>query len=350
MRLAPHASDRPATSGSTNRHEQQSRLGRRGAPGTLLFQVFAGNAAVFIVALLLLAVTPITIHAPIRLRELAFLFVGLLLLLSADLMLLRRALGPLRRLAETMHAVDPTRPGRRAKEEARAGSEILALAQAFNEMLDRVETERRNSARVALAAQEAERLRVARELHDEIGQTLTAVALRAEYAAGQAPAQSEALVDIAETIKASLDDVRAIARELRPEALDDLGLVNALIALCSRVGQQGSLRVRREFDGRLPQLNADVELVIYRVAQEALTNVLRHSQAAQVTVSLREQDANVVLEVTDDGCGLKEDLDEGSGIAGMRERAMLVGADLHITAEAGKGVVVKLTVAQGTAQ
>jgi len=348
MRLAPHASDLPATSGSTHRHEQ-SRLGRRGAPGTLLFQVFAGNAAVFIVALLLLAVTPITIHAPIRLRELAFLFGGLLLLLIADLILLRRALGPLRRLAETMHAVDPTRPGRRAKEEAHAGSEILALAQAFNEMLDRVETERRNSARVALAAQEAERLRIARELHDEIGQTLTAVALRAEHAAGQAPAQSEALIDIAETIKASLDDVRAIARELRPEALDDLGLVNALIALCSRVGQQGSLRVRRKFEGGLPQLNADVELVIYRVAQEALTNVLRHSQAAQVTVSLSQQDGNVVLEVTDDGCGLKEGLDEGSGIAGMRERAMLVGADLQITAEAGKGVAVRLKVAQGTA-
>jgi two-component system sensor histidine kinase UhpB len=348
MRLAPRASDRPATSGSTNRHEQQSRLGRRGAPGTLLFQVFAGNAAVFIVALLLLAVTPITIHAPIRLGELAFLIAGLLLLLSADLMLLRRTLGPLRRLAETMHAVDPTRPGRRAKEEAHAGSEILALAQAFNEMLDRVETERRNSARVALAAQEAERLRIARELHDEIGQTLTAVALRAEYAAGQAPAQSEALTDIADTIKASLDDVRAIARELRPEALDDLGLVNALIALCSRVGQQGSVRVRREFDGRLPQLDTDVELVIYRVAQEALTNVLRHSQAAQVTVSLRKQDANIVLEVSDDGCGLEESMDEGSGIAGMRERAMLIGADLQITAEAGHGVAVKLSVAPGT--
>jgi two-component system, NarL family, sensor histidine kinase UhpB len=166
MRLATHASDRPATTGSTERLERQSRLGRRGAPGTLLFQVFVGNAAVFIVALLLLIVTPITIHAPITLKELAFLLAGLLLLLTADLMLLRRALGPLRRLAETMDAVDPARPGRRTKEEPHAGSEILALAQAFNQMLDRVENERRNSARMALAAQEGERLRVARELHD----------------------------------------------------------------------------------------------------------------------------------------------------------------------------------------
>jgi two-component system, NarL family, sensor histidine kinase UhpB len=344
MRVATHASDRPATSGSTEPPEQQLRLGRRGAPGTLLFQVFAGNAAVFIVALLLLIVTPITIHAPITLRELAFVFAGLLLLLTADLILLRRALGPLRRLAETMHAVDPAQPGRRTKEEPHAGSEILALAQAFNEMLDRVESERRNSARMALAAQEAERLRVARELHDEVGQTLTAVALRAEHAAAQAPVEAAALTDIAETIKASLDDVRAIVRELRPEALDDLGLVNALIALCSRVSQQGSVRVRREFDGRLPQLEPDVELVIYRVAQEALTNAVRHAQAARATVALRQRDANVVLEVTDDGCGLTEGLDEGSGIAGMRERALLIGADLQIRAEAGKGVAVKLSV------
>lgn len=298
---------------------------------------------------MLLAVTPVTIHAPIRLRELAVLFAGLLLLVSADLMLLRRTLGPLRRLAETMHAVDPTRPGRRAKEEPHAGSEILALAQAFNEMLDRIESERRNSARMALAAQEAERLRVARELHDEIGQTLTAVALRAEHAAGQAPAGSEALIDIAETIKASLDDVRAIARELRPEALDDLGLVNALIALCSRVGRQGTLHVRRDFEAGLPQLNPEVELVVYRVAQEALTNVLRHSQAVQVTVSLRRQGANVVLEVADDGCGIRDGLHEGSGITGMRERAMLVGADLQIAPAPGRGVAVTLTVAHGAA-
>jgi len=344
MRLATHAPDRSATPGSTERLEQHSRLGRRGAPGTLLFQVFVGNAVVFVIAFVLLIVTPITIHAPATLEELVLLFAGLLLLLIADLMLLRRALGPLRRLAETMHAVDPARPGGRTREEPHAGGGILALAQAFNEMLDRVESERRNSARMALAAQEAERLRVARELHDEVGQTLTAVTLRAEHAAAQAPVEAGALTEIAETIKASLDDVRAIVRELRPEALDDLGLINALIALCSRVSQQGSITVRREFDRRLPPLEPDVELVIYRVAQEALTNTVRHAQAAHVTVSLRQRDANVVLEVTDDGCGLKEGLDEGSGIAGMRERALLIDGDLQIRAAAGTGLAVELCV------
>jgi two-component system sensor histidine kinase UhpB len=310
----------------------------------LLLQIFACNAAVFIAAFVLLAVTPVTIHAPIRLVELVLLFAGLLLLLTVDLLLLRRTLDPLRQLVQTMRVVDPARPGRRAREDTHAGREILTLAQAFNEMLDRVESERRNSARAALTAQEAERLRVARELHDEVGQTLTAVALRAKHAAAQAPGESEALIDIAETIEGSLDDVRAIARELRPEALDDLGLVNALIALCSRASRPGPPLVRRDLDTRLPQLPPDVELVIYRVAQEALTNALRHSQAAEVTVSLRQQDANVVLEVTDDGRGLREGHDEGSGIAGMRERSMLIGADLQIKSPPGEGVAVKLSV------
>jgi two-component system sensor histidine kinase UhpB len=344
VRLPSRASDRSAPATAAGPILEQRARSKRYAGRSLLFQTFAGNAAVFIAAFVLLAVTPVTIHAPIRLRELAFLFAGLVLLLTVDLLLLRRAFGPLRRLLQTMHAVDPTRPGRRAREDARAGSEILSLAQAFNEMLNRLEDERRSSARLALAAQEAERLRVARELHDEVGQTLTAVALRAEHAAAQAPAQSAALLDIAQTINASLDDVRAIARELRPEALDDLGLVNALIALTSRVSQQGPLRVRRGFDGRLAQLDPDVELVVYRVAQEALTNALRHSEAANVTASLRQDDANVVLEITDDGRGLDGPANEGSGIAGMRERALLIGADLKIESAPGKGVAVRLSV------
>jgi two-component system, NarL family, sensor histidine kinase UhpB len=348
-RLPPRASDRSATLASADLVREQSAPGKRHAPRSLLFQTFAGNAAVFIAAFVLLAVTPITIHAPIRLSELAFLFAALVLLLTTDLLLLRRTLGPLRRLLQTMHAVDPTRPGRRAREDAHAGSEILSLARAFNEMLDRVEDERRNSARAALAAQEAERLRVARELHDEVGQTLTAVALRAEHAAAEDPARSAAMLDIAQTVKASLEDVRAIARELRPEALDDLGLVNALIALSSRVSQQGSLRVRREFDGRLAQLDPDVELVVYRVAQEALTNALRHSEAANVTASLRQDDANLVLEITDDGRGLEGPANEGSGIAGMRERALLIGADLQIKSAPGEGVTVRLSIPRAAA-
>ena len=125
---------------------------------------------------------------------------------------------------------------------------MAALTGALNSMLDRLEGERRESGRRALAAQEGERTRVARELHDEVGQVLTAIALRAERAAGEPAGQREALTEIAGSLIRSLEDVHRIGRELRPEALDDLGLVNALIALCSRIDREGGLRVRRELD------------------------------------------------------------------------------------------------------
>jgi two-component system, NarL family, sensor histidine kinase UhpB len=168
-------------------------------------------------------------------------------MLAVTFILLRRILSPLRRLTELMRPVDPDRPGRRLDDGGLGEAEVAELAGAFNEMLDRLEAERRESARVALAAQEGERLRVAPELHDEIGQSLTAVTLRAERAAGDGVTdQSGELDAIADHVRSSLDEVRRIARELRPQALDDLGLVNALISLCSRAGAQGGLWVERE--------------------------------------------------------------------------------------------------------
>jgi two-component system sensor histidine kinase UhpB len=158
------------------------------------------------------------------------------------------------------------------------------------------------------------------------------------------------LRQIVETVHHSLDDVRRIVRELRPEALDDLGLIDALISLCLRMEQQGALTVLRELEGGLPALDAEVELVIYRVAQEALTNALRHSRASQVRVALtRDQDSpdsSVVLRVTDDGRGLPErPAAQTSGLAGMRERAILIEADLEIDSAPGRGVEVRLAVA-----
>ena len=313
---------------------------------SLLWRVFAANAAVFVAAFALLVWSPVTIHAHIRLAEVTLLVAGLLVMLVCDLLLLRGALRPLRTLAATMSTVDPMRPGRRAALAHGAGSEVLALARACNGMLDRLETERRESARSALAAQESERLRIARELHDEVGQGLTAMLLGLAPIAKRAPAGlSEDLTQVLELARASLNDVRRLAMELRPEALDDLGLVNALLGLCSRVEQQGHLRVRRQLASELPPLSAEVELVVYRVAQEALTNALRHSQAKTVSVSLVNDDGQVVLSITDDGRGLTETLPAGSGLAGMRERAMLVGADLQISSREAQGVEVKLVVA-----
>ena len=323
--------------------EPESRTWRR---LSLLWWVFFANGAVLIVALLVLALSPIEVSAPITAGQLALLLVGFVVLLGLNLVLLRRVLSPFVRFTDVMSSIDPDRPGRRVSGIHLRSSEGAALADAFNAMLDRLENARREAARSALAAQEAERLRVARELHDEIGQTLTAVMLQAERAADGDPAlAAAALGRLAEAVGESLDEVRRIARELRPEALDDLGLVNALIALCSRVGAQGGPRVRRELQGGLPPLSPDVELVIYRVAQEALTNALRHAGADVATVSLTADAEQIELSVAGDGDGIPPQLPRGTaGIAGMRERALLVGGRLSIQSRPGRGTEVRLIV------
>jgi two-component system sensor histidine kinase UhpB len=215
------------------------------------------------------------------------------------------------------------------------------LSVAFNEMLDRLERERRESARVALAAQERERRRVASELHDEIGQSLTAAAIQIERAA-DAPDPAKDLGGVADAVRSSLDEVRRIARELRPEALDDLGLINALIALCSRAAVQGRLSVERRL-AAIPPRSSELDLVIYRVAQESLTNVVRHAQASSAVVTLGPVDGNAVLTVADDGRGLPPQLpDDTAGISGMRERARLVNAELRIESTPGSGTTVQL--------
>jgi two-component system, NarL family, sensor histidine kinase UhpB len=312
----------------------------------LLWRVFMANCLVFVIALLLLAFTPITIHAPIETDQFIVLLAGFVVLIALNLVMLRHVLGPLVQLTDLMTSVDPDRPGTRLSGVEPRSAEGQALVRAFNGMLDRLERARREAARTALAAQEAERLRVARELHDEIGQTLTAITLQAERAAEGDPASAPAeFARVADAVRDSLDEVRRIARELRPEALDDLGLVNSLIALCTRVDAQGGPVVRRELQTELPPLSDEVELVIYRIAQESITNALRHSDAGSVMVSLQADAETLTLHVADDGRGMPSDLPDGTaGIAGMRERALLVGGRLSIKSWPGDGTEVELMI------
>jgi two-component system, NarL family, sensor histidine kinase UhpB len=178
---------------------------------------------------------------------------------------------------------------------------------------------------------------------------LTAVTIQAERAADGDPAlASAALRRVADAVRDSLDEVRRIARELRPEALDDLGLVNALIALCTRIGAQDGPVIRRELQGKLPPLSPDVELVIYRIAQEGLTNALRHSGARSVTVSLVADAETLTLRMVDDGKGMPARLPAGTaGIVGMRERALLVGGRLSIESRPNEGTEVRLSIPVG---
>jgi two-component system, NarL family, sensor histidine kinase UhpB len=321
-------------------------VARRPRGVSLLWLLFLVDGAVFVVAVVLLAVTPITISAPITLPQLGILVVGVAAMLALNLVLLRRVLSPLIELTDLMRSVDPDRPARALPSVNPRSAEGIALEEAFSGMLDRLQRARRHATRTALAAQEAERLRVARELHDEIGQTLTAITLQAERAANGDPAMApRELERVAAAVRESLDEVRRIARELRPEALDDLGLVNALIALCSRVDAHGGPRIRRRFQAKLPQLSPDVELVIYRVVQESLTNAVRHADATSVTVSLEAGGDAVTASVADDGKGMPSPPPaDTAGITGMRERALLVGGQLSIASTPGGGTDVRLVV------
>jgi two-component system sensor histidine kinase UhpB len=305
----------------------------------LLWRVFAINATLLVAAALLLALTPLTIHAPIALVEAVELAVAITLMLAANLLLLRQTVRPIESLAAQLDAIDPLRPGLRFVEDG--GVEVAAFVRALNATLERLEAERRESGGRALRAQEAERLRIARGLHDEVGQVLTGVLLQLDTLGDSA--------DVAETkdaVRQALEEVRRIARELRPELLEHLGLVSALTELTRKFSEQTRIGVRHDFDGRLPALSAEAELAIYRVAQESLTNVARHAEATHVDVALAPGQDSVVLSISDDGHGMSavRDSNGHTGLRGMRERALLVGGALAVKPSRDGGVEVRLEV------
>lgn len=309
---------------------------------SLFWRLFAAYAAVGAVAVSVLVLAPISVSVPTASREIVVLLVGFAIALVVYVVVLRRVLAPLERLTRLMQRIDPLTPGRRL-DAVGADPEVVALTRAFNEMLDRLETERRESARRALAAQEAERRRIARELHDEIGQTLTGLVLRSETIARHAPREIRVeLEGMREAARRGAEDVRAIARRLRPEALDELGLRSALVALSASVVEQSGLDLERSLDGEF-DLSPEQELVIYRVAQEGLTNVVRHAGASRVQLLLRGGEDGVSLIVRDDGIGLPADAEaDPTGIRGMRERALLIGGTLTIGEARPHGAELRL--------
>jgi two-component system sensor histidine kinase UhpB len=309
----------------------------------LFWRVFVANALVLGLAFAGLLVAPVRVSVPVAAGEMVVLAAGLLALLGVSLVLLRPVFRPLDELADTMRRHDPLAPGARAR--VGGDPDVAALARTFNEMLERLEFERRDSARSALMLQEAERRRIALELHDEVGQTLTGVMLQVEGLAATIPAGlRDQLEELRETARQGTEEVRRIARRLRPEALEELGLHSALAALATAVGEQARLRVRRHLR-EVPPLAAEQELVIYRVAQEALTNVARHAGATTVELRLEHDDGTTRLTIADDGRGLAPGtLPSASGIRGMRERALLIGAGITIASPPVGGTLVALTI------
>lgn len=244
---------------------------------SLYGRIFLLNAVVLVVAVALL-LGPVTVSTPILLGEALVLLGGLGAMLVANAVLLRIGLAPLARLNRAMATADLLRPD--ARPAVTGQGEIAGLTATFNTMLDRLEAERATSSGRVLSALEAERRRIARELHDEIGQTLTAVLLQLKHAADRVPEPVRAeLHQAQETTRASLDEIRRIARRLRPGVLEELGLHSAVRALAAEFTST-RLGVSAHITPGLPALGPAAELVLYRVAQESLTNAARHPAPA----------------------------------------------------------------------
>jgi two-component system sensor histidine kinase UhpB len=268
--------------------------------------------------------------------------------LAFQLVATLRRLAPLETLIEDMEKVDLSRPTPLLPDSidgVAETEEVERIELAFLRMLRRLEAERHRAGSAALRAQEQERARVARDLHDEVNQSLTGLLLRLEAAREAAPPELEP--ELAETralANEAMRELLSLARQLRPTALDDLGLAAAVSGQVEQLERSG-LAAELSVEGDLSGLDEDVQLVVYRVAQEALANAARHSEAGRVEVALRRSGEGVELSVADDGRGFAfEQSERGLGIGGMRERALLVGGELTIESRPGQGTTVRLAV------
>jgi two-component system sensor histidine kinase UhpB len=270
-------------------------------------------------------------------------------------LLLRARLEPMNRLIEAMADVDLARPGVRAEAPKRAAKELHVLTDTFNRMTERLEAERREAGRAVLRAQEQERSRVAQDLHDEVNQALTAILLRLSATIGDAPwtLRSE-LQETQELVARAMDELLALARQLRPTALDDHGLIPALASQVADFGQRTGMRASFHHTGEIPVLSDEEQLVIFRVTQESLSNIAKHAAAEGVDVELTFV-GRTLLRVRDDGCGFHADASRrrngrvrgrpgGLGLNGMRERALLVGGNLDVFTAPGAGTTIELTM------
>src|SRR3954453_7293385 len=316
---------------------------------TLLTQVLAVNTMlVALVAFVAALVTRDRLSEAVSTEGLLMLGLAIFSAVLLNSLLLRRRLEPIDRLVETMSRVDLASPGMRAAVPKGAAREVQRLAADFNRMLKRLEDERRDSGRAVLRAQEEERSRIAQDLHDEVNQALTAILLRLSATISAAPeGLGDELRETQQLATQAMEELLTLARQLRPTALDDHGLVPALASQVADFGERTGIRASFHRHGDTPELSDEEQLVLYRVTQESLSNVVQHSGASTVRVELNSV-GRTVLRVRDDGCGFAVPGNgrprTSLGVSGMRERALLVGGRLNVFSAPGEGTTIELTM------
>jgi two-component system sensor histidine kinase UhpB len=318
----------------------------------LLSQVLTVNTALIVATVFAASVAArLDLDDTAGLRQFLVLAAAILATILANNFVMRRRFAPLEHLTATMERVDLTVPGVRAEPADTEPRDVARMREAFNRMLVRLESERAGAARAVLRAQEAERARVARDLHDEVNQALTAVSLRLAAAAeGAPPHLADELAETQRLAGQAMQELLGLARELRPAALDDHGLLPALRTQVRVFGERAGIGATFVTDGPLPELADDEQIVVYRVVQEALSNIVHHACATSVTVAAITRDApRLCVRVTDDGRGFALGGGErtGLGLAGMRERALLTGARLDVRSSPGVGTTIELVLPEG---
>ncbi len=281
----------------------------------------------------------------------AFIALAALLGVTVNFFLLRSSFRPLTRALEVVRAIEEGNLDARVPSSP-TDADAQALATAFNGMLDQLERARDQAARQVLRAHEAERRQVALELHDQIGQSLTALALHAEALsrrlAADDPTAAERAARLGALAQGALGEVQSLSRQLRPPLLDDAGLAPALRALAAdareRLALDVSLDLRLERrDASAARLPDELETALYRIAQESLTNAARHGRARHAWIRLQRTERAIRLLIVDDGQGFDpraRALRPGLGLAGMRERAHLAGGALRLRARPGAGCAI----------
>jgi two-component system, NarL family, sensor histidine kinase UhpB len=321
---------------------------------SLIGQIVAANVVLFALTLLASSVAAgLDLGSSDERWEFLIIALAIVLTLCTNLWMLQRRFRPLERLIEQIEAIDPAEP---APLELRGESieEIDRLASSFDGLRRRIEEERRRSGQLAMRAQEEERRRLARDLHDEVNQALTAILLRLEALAQETPAERQPEVtELKRLVNQAMDELLNLARQLRPSALDDHGLVPAVETQLKRFSARTGIEVRLDTQGDPDALPEVVQTAIYRVAQEALTNVTRHAGATVVELELEERPDGAELRVRDDGTGFDpgmasraggQTVGGGLGLVGMAERARLVGGELDVRSAPGGGTTVTLRV------
>jgi two-component system sensor histidine kinase UhpB len=332
-----------------------------GAP--LLYKVLLANGIIVVVGAT--AGTYITVQSvqgrddPMEYTLIAiFALVGFILSVVVNYFVLRAAMQPLDRLAEVAERIRDGDFSLRVRPSNFPDPQLARLGASFNETLDELDADRsqlRQLTSQVINAQEDERKRIARELHDDTAQLLFAQLLRLTALKSSSDAQVRSVAESLEqsTVDA-IEGVRRLALELRPPALDDLGLWAALGDLAQRFGDRNDLRVDYEWRGTKERLPADLELVLYRIAQEAMTNVAKHALATHARIEVDRRPSSVSLAITDDGVGfdgasppVRDERGLGLGIFGMVERTMLVGGTLRVLPISPRGTSIVAIVPLG---